>query len=470
MNPSSSSRAATEGQESVNSSYSSPRRVGPFLLGPKFDSPPAKCVTHFLARREGTQDFFTVKVLTIAEPAVVESTDDMYGKILLRTEYNLLRRLEGLNGVPQEYGMIQDHAEDDGRMVDIICLVLGCYMPHNYSRKCASLLYLQQFVIQEKKLEESMAIKILCNVVKVVEALHQRHIVHRDIKLGNIVVDKNTLEVTIINFGLAKYVTAQDELLLDQCGSPAYVSPEGISKKPYAGKPSDMWSLGVALYTMLYGKFPFFDVSPRELFKKVQGGVFDIPTVGFTVSVATIKLLKSLLVVDPQARPTASDIWTLLNNKISAEEALLEGPQIVPTMDDDDYQPRIRQSVSFPVMSDAEVETALEILQWLQSDSQPPPQPSGPHVNTTVIPSGNVPSVNVATNQERGTPTTTQTTPPSIARRAARAVLVATRRRIRNLHVAVRNVRLWRIMTPFPFSRNKEDGASTSGSSANTQI
>ncbi|OXA39793.1 Serine/threonine-protein kinase 40 [Folsomia candida] len=468
MTSSSSSRAATEEAESVNSSYSSPRRVGPFLLGPQFEPPPARCVTHFLARREGTQEFYTVKVLTLADPAVVESTDDLYGKILFRTEYNLLRRLEGLNGVPQEYGMIRDRAEDDGRMVDKISLILGCYMPHNYSRKCASLAYLQQFVIQETKLEESTAIKILCNLVKVVEGLHQRHIVHRDIKLGNIVVDKKTLEVTIINFGLAKYVTAQDELLLDQCGSPAYASPEGISKKPYAGKPADMWALGVILYTMLYGKFPFFDVNPYVLLKKVSSGEFSIPAVGFTVSEATIKLLKSLLVVDPQARPTASDAWTLLNDKISAEEELLEGPQVVPTFsladeDDEDYQRRIRvsQPVSYPVMSDSAVETALEILQSA-------PQPSGPHVNTNVIPSRNVPSVNVATSQERGTTTTTQTTPAS--RQAARAMLVARRRRMRNLHIAVANVRLWRIMTPFPFSRDNEDGASTSGSSANTQI
>ena len=52
----------------------------------------------------------------------------------------------------------------------------------------------------------------------------------------------------------------------DQRGSPAYISPDVLSGKPYLGKPSDMWALGVVLFTMLYGQFPFYDSVPQELF------------------------------------------------------------------------------------------------------------------------------------------------------------------------------------------------------------
>jgi serine/threonine protein kinase len=52
-------------------------------------------------------------------------------------------------------------------------------------------------------------------------------------------------------------------LLKDQRGSPAYISPDVLSGKPYLGKPSDMWALGVVLFTMLYGQFPFYDSVPQ---------------------------------------------------------------------------------------------------------------------------------------------------------------------------------------------------------------
>lgn len=60
-----------------------------------------------------------------------------------------------------------------GRMQERICLVLGCYMPHDFSPEYTSLVNLQQFVIKEKKLSESLAIKIFYNVVKVVNNLHK---------------------------------------------------------------------------------------------------------------------------------------------------------------------------------------------------------------------------------------------------------------------------------------------------------
>ena len=61
--------------------------------------------------------------------------------------------------------------------------------------------------------------------------------------------------------GVVKYLF--QDLLKDQRGSPAYISPDVLSGKPYLGKPSDMWALGVVLFTMLYGQFPFYDSVPQ---------------------------------------------------------------------------------------------------------------------------------------------------------------------------------------------------------------
>jgi len=47
--------------------------------------------------------------------------------------------------------------------------------------------------------------------------------------------------------------------------------------QPYKGKPSDIWALGVVLYTMLYGQFPFYHQAPQELFRKIKSVQYDIP-------------------------------------------------------------------------------------------------------------------------------------------------------------------------------------------------
>jgi serine/threonine-protein kinase 40 len=291
------------------------KRAGPLLLGPQLCTSPVKCLSHCLARKDKSDEFYTVKLLTLPDPSVGETTDDIQGRILIHTEYNLLKFLKGHKGVIQHYGMYKDLAEEEvevggkgyttGRIQTRICLVLDCYMPHDFSPKYTNLINLQQYVIKEKKLPESLAIKIFYNVVQVVSKLHDINVVHRDLKLGNIILDKDTMEVTISNFGLGRLLTTENEQLRDQRGSPAYISPDVISGKPYVGKPSDMWALGVLLYTMLYGQFPFYDSSPTELFRKIKLADYTIPT-EFTVSQPTVKLIQSLLVLDPKRRLTAS--------------------------------------------------------------------------------------------------------------------------------------------------------------------
>ena len=145
----------------------------------------------------------------------------------------------------------------------------------------------------------------------------QKNIVHRDLKLGNMVLNKRTRRVTITNFCLGKQLLNETDMLKDQRGSPAYISPDVLSGteilfdiqmdlrtmktnfdhltsylclcnftslcgyfigKPYLGKPSDLWALGVVLFTMLYGQFPFYDSAPTELFRKIKSVEYQIPT------------------------------------------------------------------------------------------------------------------------------------------------------------------------------------------------
>lgn len=146
-----------------------------------------------------------------------------------------------------------------------------------FSPKSSAFINLQQYLINRKKLQELEALKIFYEIVKVVENLHARNVIHRDLKLGNIVLNKHSNKVKIINFCLGKYLLNENELLHDQRGSPAYISPDVLCGKPYKGKPSDMWALGVVLFMMLYRQFPFFESTPTELFKKIKSAEYFIP-------------------------------------------------------------------------------------------------------------------------------------------------------------------------------------------------
>ncbi|XP_047581750.1 serine/threonine-protein kinase 40 isoform X2 [Lutra lutra] len=276
------------------------KRAGPFILGPRLGNSPVPSIVQCLARKDGTDDFYQLKDRTCE---VVEDTESS------RVVKKMRKR---------------------------ICLVLDCLCAHDFSDKTADLINLQHYVIKEKRLSERETVVIFYDVVRVVEALHQKNIVHRDLKLGNMVLNKRTHRITITNFCLGKHLVSEGDLLKDQRGSPAYISPDVLSGRPYRGKPSDMWALGVVLFTMLYGQFPFYDSIPQELFRKIKAAEYTIPEDG-RVSENTVCLIRKLLVLDPQQRLAAADVLEALSAIIASWQSLssLSGPlQVVPDIDD----------------------------------------------------------------------------------------------------------------------------------------
>lgn len=97
-----------------------------------------------------------------------------------------------------------------------------------------------------------------------------------------------------------------NDRLADKHGCPAYVSPEILhSNETYSGRAADIWSLGVMLYTMLVGRYPFHDSDPSALFGKIRRGQFNIPQM---LSVKAKCMIKNLLRRDPSERLAAGDI------------------------------------------------------------------------------------------------------------------------------------------------------------------
>jgi len=107
-------------------------------------------------------------------------------------------------------------------------------------------------------------------LVGAVQYLHERHIVHRDLKLENVLVNLRLDElsrsqdwskypnsvITLTDLGLSRRV-ADDEKLTTRCGSDDYAAPEVIMGQPYDGRATDAWSLGVLLYALLESRLPF---------------------------------------------------------------------------------------------------------------------------------------------------------------------------------------------------------------------
>ena len=86
--------------------------------------------------------------------------------------------------------------------------------------------------------------------------IHKQNVSHRDIKLDNILLDGHG-NIKIGDFGVSKHTSAANEILFEQCGTPAYIAPEIVQDMGYKGPPVDIWSAGICLFAMLYGNVPF---------------------------------------------------------------------------------------------------------------------------------------------------------------------------------------------------------------------
>jgi 5'-AMP-activated protein kinase catalytic alpha subunit len=109
-------------------------------------------------------------------------------------------------------------------------------------------------------------------VIEGIGYCHSKQILHRDIKLDNILLDSFGV-IKICDFGVSKIVRPGDRLT-DQCGTPAYIAPEILLDKGYEGFASDIWSAGVVLYSILYGSVPFRGNDMHELHKNITSGKF----------------------------------------------------------------------------------------------------------------------------------------------------------------------------------------------------
>eukprot|EP00826_Nyctotherus_ovalis_P018393 TRINITY_DN15507_c0_g5_i1.p1 TRINITY_DN15507_c0_g5~~TRINITY_DN15507_c0_g5_i1.p1 ORF type:complete len:263 (+),score=82.99 TRINITY_DN15507_c0_g5_i1:939-1727(+) len=134
---------------------------------------------------------------------------------------------------------------------------------------------LLQLVKQKGHLSEEEAKPIFKQIVYGLAHLNCRSVLHRDIKLDNILLNSKG-EVKICDFGVSK-VIEKDKMISDQCGTPAYLAPEIIANLGYKGFYVDLWSLGILLYAMLCGTIPFKAKNLEDLYDVIKEGRIEYP-------------------------------------------------------------------------------------------------------------------------------------------------------------------------------------------------
>ncbi|XP_047249116.1 MAP/microtubule affinity-regulating kinase 3a isoform X18 [Girardinichthys multiradiatus] len=155
------------------------------------------------------------------------------------------------------------------------------------------------YLVAHGRMKEKEARAKFRQIVSAVQYCHQKHIVHRDLKAENLLLDAD-MNIKIADFGFSNEFTLGNKLDTF-CGSPPYAAPELFQGKKYDGPEVDVWSLGVILYTLVSGSLPFDGQNLKELRERVLRGKYRIP---FYMSTDCENLLKRFLVLSPAKRGT----------------------------------------------------------------------------------------------------------------------------------------------------------------------
>ncbi|OHS97745.1 CAMK family protein kinase [Tritrichomonas foetus] len=157
------------------------------------------------------------------------------------------------------------------------------------------------------KFPEELALEIFQQIVSALLYIHQAGVAHRDLKPQNILVGKFP-EVKVADFGLCDYIDDRKDENLEKknsCGSPCYCSPECLFHFSKNLQKCDIWSLGVILYTMVVGNFPWNVNNHSIMIRQIMRASYKIPN---SVSEQCSDLIKKMLQIDPQKRISLEDI------------------------------------------------------------------------------------------------------------------------------------------------------------------
>ncbi|KAI9354774.1 kinase-like domain-containing protein [Pilaira anomala] len=163
---------------------------------------------------------------------------------------------------------------------------------------------LLHYIVKRQRLSDRRTRQFSRQIVSALDYLHRNSIVHRDLKIENIMIDKSGRNIKIIDFGLSNLFCPERQLTT-YCGSLYFAAPELLKANPYSGPEVDVWSLGVVIYVMATGSVPFDDKSMPGLHDKIKKGHVNYPA---HLTDDSKDLLSRIFITDPSQRIIMTDI------------------------------------------------------------------------------------------------------------------------------------------------------------------
>ncbi|GAB4813322.1 hypothetical protein N2152v2_000368 [Parachlorella kessleri] len=264
-----------------------------------------KLVTH---RTSGEK--YACKVMSLPAPGATATAND-------NTREDIFKEIDILIGLEHDNVIfLKEYFEEGNKVYLIMELLQGGE--------------LLDAVLEKGHYSEDDARTCFLQIMRGIMYLHSMGIVHRDLKLENLLLvePKDISRIKIADFGLAK--NAMAAALTTVCGTPQYVAPEVIKggRGTKYGPACDLWSMGVILFILLGGYPPFYDESEPRLFDKIRKGKYDFnDKVWDPISSEAKDLIRSLLVVDPDKRLTTKQVmehpWIKAGEKPAGKQNLL---------------------------------------------------------------------------------------------------------------------------------------------------
>lgn len=161
-------------------------------------------------------------------------------------------------------------------------------------------------IIMHTSLTEEQVSCVCRAVLKALAFLHPQGVIHRDIKSDSILLTTSG-QVKLSDFGFCAQVTEEMPRRKSLVGTPYWMAPEVISRKPY-GTEADIWSLGIMVLEMIDGEPPYFSEPPLQAMRKLRDMAPPITRTNEEMSPRLLSFLQRTLVHDPAQRASAFEL------------------------------------------------------------------------------------------------------------------------------------------------------------------
>ena len=230
-----------------------------------------------------------------------EETHKSYaGKIIMKTnliksraKQKLISEIKIHKSVNHENIVKFEHYFEDAQNVYILMEL--CYNQTLY-----------ELLKRRKRLTELETQYYVYQLIKSLQYLHNLKIIHRDLKLANLLLSED-MKLKLGDFGLATKFEFEGERKRSLCGTPNYIAPEILEGKNGYSFEVDIWGIGIILYILIIGKPPFETNNAKETYKRIRMKNYSFPQ-NEKISEPAKELIQSILVLEPHKRPTLKEI------------------------------------------------------------------------------------------------------------------------------------------------------------------